>query len=156
METLPNSPDTIIKEYSAGEYVVEEGAASDRFFIILEGSVEILRHNKRIRVLKDGDVFGLEYFYLKCPYALTAKAVNNCRLAVYHIGMINDIIYEKPQLIQLMLSSVLRQLEDTSRTAEELMTEENSADLAGFASDIKTIEALDSEESTDFHSDVSD
>ena len=64
----------IIREYEPRETVVTEGSANDRFYVILHGSVEIFQKDKSVRNLKEGDVFGIENYYLERPYTTTAGA----------------------------------------------------------------------------------
>ncbi len=104
-----------IKEYNAKETIVIEGTSNDRFYVVLQGSVEVLHENKSIRVIAEGDVFGIEYYYLRCPYAMTAQALTDARVASYHTDMLNDIIYDNPQLTQRLFTSLARQLDDTSK-----------------------------------------
>ena len=119
----------IIREYRPKETIVGEGSQNDRFFVILRGNIEIFQNNKSIRVLKDGDVFGMENYYLKRAYTTSAVSITGSRVASYHTNMIKDIIFDKPQLIQQILVSLLRQLEQTTQIAEENISFENVVDL---------------------------
>ncbi len=118
-----------IKEYQPHEIVVNEGAANDRFFVILQGNVEILQNNKTIRVLTEGDVFGIENHYLGRLYTTTAIAISRCRVAAYHIQMMREILYDRPQLTEQILKSVMRQLEQTTQVAEEHIPFEKVVDI---------------------------
>lgn len=108
-----------IREYKPREIIVAEGSPNDRFFVILQGNVEILQNNKSIRVLKDGDVFGIENYYLNRAYTTSAISMTKSRVAAYDTIMIKDFIYDRPQLIQQILESAMRQLEQTTEVAEE-------------------------------------
>jgi len=125
----PATEHVIIREYKPREIVIPEGASNDRFFVILQGNVEILQNNKSIRVLADGDVFGIENYYLDRPYTTSAVAITNSRIAAYHTNRIKEIIYDRPQLIEQMLSSIMRQLEQTTQVAEENIPFENVVDI---------------------------
>ncbi len=129
MNTDQTIQDVIIKEFKPRETIVAEGSLNDRFFVILKGNVEILQNNKSIRVLKDGDVFGIENFYLNRSYTTCATSITTSRVASYHTNMIKDIIYDRPQLIQQILASLMRQLEQTTQIAEENIPLENIVDL---------------------------
>lgn len=118
-----------IREYKPREIIVSEGDPSDRFFVILKGDVEIFQNKKSIRVLKEGDVFGIENFYLKRPYTTSAFALSSARVASYNSAMIREFIYHRPQLTERILSSVMNQLEQTTQVAEENIALENVVDL---------------------------
>ncbi len=124
-----NLQDLIVREYKSRELIVAEYDANDRFFVILSGEVEIFQNKKSIRMLKEGDIFGLEYFYLNRPYTTSAMALTATRIATYPTNMIKDIIYNRPQLIEKILQSVMTQLEQTTQIAEENIPLENVVDL---------------------------
>lgn len=109
---------TQVKEYKPGEIIVSEGKTCEVFYVILQGEVEIFQNNKSIRVLKEGDVFGIESFYLKRSCTTTAKTITHARIASYHTDLIGQIIFTKPQLTEKILNSIIAQLEQTTQVAE--------------------------------------
>ncbi len=108
-----------VKEYKPGEIIIPEGEERDCFFVILKGEVTLSQNNKLIRVLKEDDVFGLESVFLKKPFTTTAKTITSARIAAYGIGLLRDLIYDHPALIEKILSSLVAQLEQTTQVAEE-------------------------------------
>jgi CRP-like cAMP-binding protein len=118
-----------VKEYKAGQAVVSEGAPNDHFFVILKGQVEVFQKSKGIRVLKEGDVFGLENFYLDRLYTTEVRTITSARIAAYHTSLIEDIIQNRPQLVERILKSVMAQLEQTTQVAEENIPLESLVDL---------------------------
>lgn len=121
--------DVNIREYEPNEVIVSEGSANDRFFVILKGNVEISQNKKSIRILKDGDVFGIENYYLERAYTTSASPITKSRIASYDSSLIKEFIYDRPQLIQQILKSVMRQLEQTTQIAEENISFENVIDI---------------------------
>lgn len=121
--------DVIIRQHRPRETIVAEGADNNRFFVILKGNIEIFQNNKSIRVLKDGDVFGLENFFLNRPYTTSAVSITGSRVASYHTFKLKEFIYEQPQLINQILSSVTRQLEQTTQVAEANIPLENVVNI---------------------------
>ena len=111
----------IIRQYGPHDIIVDEGSSNERFYVIMQGRVEILQADKGLRILKDGDVFGLENYYLQLPYTTTAISRATSRIASYHISMIHEIIYDHPQLAHQILTSVVRQLEQTTKLAVKHM-----------------------------------
>ncbi len=129
MPAQKNIKDVVVREYIPREHIVVEGSSNDRFFVILKGNVEILQNNKSIRVLKDGDVFGIENHFLKRPYTTTAVSLTKSRIASYPALMLKEFIYDRPQLILQILESVLTQLEQTTQIAEANISFENVVDI---------------------------
>jgi CRP-like cAMP-binding protein len=118
-----------VKEYQPRQVVVSEGADNKHFYVILKGEVEISQNNKTIRILKEGDVFGMENFYLQRPYTTTSRALSNARVASYRSSLIREIIYNRPQLAEMILNSVMHQLEQTTEVAEENISIEGYVDI---------------------------
>jgi len=108
-----------VKEYKPGEIIDSEGETSEVFYVILKGEVEIFQNNKSIRVLKEGDIFGLETFCLKRPSTTTSKTITPSRIASYHTGLIKEIVHSKPHLTEKIINSIMAQLEQTTQIAEE-------------------------------------
>ena len=110
---------SLVKEYEPGEIVAAEGEKNDVFHVILKGDVEVFQNSKSIRVLKEGDVFGLENFYLRKSCTTTSKTIAPSRIASYKTDLISEIIYTKPELTERILNSIIAQLEQTTQVAEE-------------------------------------
>ena len=121
--------DAVIREYKPRELIVAEADPIDRFFVILKGQVEIYQNRKSIRILKEGDIFGLENFYLNRPYTTSAYSLSDSLIATYPTRLIQDIIYNRPQLTEKILQSVMTQLEQTTQVAEEYIPLENVVDI---------------------------
>jgi len=107
----------IISEYNPGESIVEAGASQDRFFVILQGKVDITLSSINLRSLKEGDIFGIEYYYLNKPYEINATAQTKARIASYHSSLIYEIIYNRPQMIDQMMKSMAGQIDQTTQIA---------------------------------------
>ena len=118
-----------VKNYKAGQIIVSEGDQSECFYVILKGNVEITQNSKTVRILKEGDVFGLENFFLKRSYTTSARTLIPARIATYSSSLIDDIIYTKPQMVKIIFKSVMAQLEQTTEVAEENIAWESLFDL---------------------------
>ncbi|MEO5377665.1 MAG: cyclic nucleotide-binding domain-containing protein [Magnetococcus sp. DMHC-6] len=77
--------DTYIKVYKMGEYVVREGAMDRAFYIILDGSVSIVKAGKSevLTQLGPGDFFGEVSFLTGRPRI--SNVVASERLYVIHV-----------------------------------------------------------------------
>ena len=119
----------IIREYSPKEPVITEGSGNDRFYVVLQGKIEIYHSNKKIRILNDGDVFGIEYYYLDNPYSITATTVTQSRIASYHISMVREILYDHPRLSHQIMASLAKQIEQTTLFLSKILRTKTSIEL---------------------------
>lgn len=129
MATRPEAKDVLIREYAPREVIVNEGAPNDRFFVILSGTVEIFQNRKNIRILREGDVFGIENYYLNRSYTTSGIAMSQARIAAYHTDKIKEILFTRPLLTSQILSSTMLQLEQTTQVAEANIPLENVVDI---------------------------
>jgi len=118
----------IIGEYSPHDQIVDAGASQERFFVILQGLVDIAQNGILLRTLKEGDIFGIEFYYLDKPYDFRATAQTKARIASYHSSLIYEIIYNRPQMIDQMMKSMAGQIDQTTRLMLERLPAEEAAD----------------------------
>lgn len=118
-----------VKEYIPGQVIVKEGEKRECFFVILQGEVDVLQNQKSIRILKEGDIFGLENFFLKRAYTTTVQALSPVRVASYDSELMKEIIYTQPRLTEKILDSLVSQLEQTTQVAEKHISLENQVEL---------------------------
>jgi len=114
----------IINEYKPHDKIVDVGASQERFFVILHGHVDISQNGISLRTLKEGDIFGIEFYYLDKPYDISATAHTLARIASYHSSLIYEIIYNRPQMIDQMMKSLAGQIDQTTRLMLEHLPEE--------------------------------
>ena len=118
----------IINEYKPHDKIVDAGASQERFFVILHGHVDILQNGICLRTLREGDIFGIEFYYLDKPYDISAAAQTQARVASYHSSLIYEIIYNRPQMIDQMMKSLAGQIDQTTRLILERLPVEELAD----------------------------
>lgn len=116
-----------IREFNGGEVLVEEGERNEYFYVILSGSVAVSQSGRRVRTLNEGDIFGLEARFLDRPSSVRATVASKSRIAAYAHGALNDILYGHPQMVERMLASALKQLEQTTQLAGEHSARAGSA-----------------------------
>ncbi len=117
----------IINEYKPHDKIVDAGASQERFFVILHGHVDISQNGIPLRTLKEGDIFGIEFYYLDKPYDISATAHTQARIASYHSSLIYEIIYNRPQMIDQMMKSLAGQIDQTTRLMLEHLPHEATA-----------------------------
>lgn len=117
----------IIGEYNPHDQIIDAGASQERFFVILHGRVDISQNGILLRTLKEGDIFGIEFYYLDKPYDFCATAQTKARIASYHSSLIYEIIYNRPQMIDQMMKSMAGQIDQTTRLMLERLPSEEAA-----------------------------
>lgn len=119
-----------VRTYRDGEVILEEGEKPDHFFVILSGQVTIIQQGKVLRWLEDGDCFSLENFVLRKPSSYTARSLSGTRVAAYGQETFDHFIHEDSRMTKRILSSVLRQLMQTSQScADQTLGFENLLEI---------------------------
>jgi CRP-like cAMP-binding protein len=65
--------------YPAGSVIVQEGDTSDGLFVIVQGSAEVLRGDRRVATLPAGTHFGEMSLLSSKPRSATVRALENAR-----------------------------------------------------------------------------
>ena len=102
-----------IRTYGEDQEILAEGEHSNHFYVVLSGNVKILRHGHQLSILGERDVFGLESCFLNQPSSVSARSVDNTRIALYDKDAIDFILYERPQMSRGIMVSLLGQLTQT-------------------------------------------
>jgi CRP-like cAMP-binding protein len=104
-----------IHTYRYGDEIIREGDCLNRFYVILSGQVRVSQMGKKIRLLDDQDIFGLEAMACKKPSPYTARALSKSRIAAYGPEALDHFIRENPRMTQSILYSTLQQLMQTTQ-----------------------------------------
>jgi CRP-like cAMP-binding protein len=108
-----------ITSYRYGDEILKEGEECASFFVILGGQVRLSHRGKKIRVLDDQDIFGLESFIFKKPSYYSARALSRCRIAKYGAEALDHVMRESPRMALSLLVSTLQQLTQTTHNLLE-------------------------------------
>ena len=104
-----------IRTYRQGEEILAEGEHMTSFFVLLSGQVRLYQKGRKLRLLEEQDVFGLESVVFNKASSYTARALTRSRVAAYGIDALDYFIRETPRMMQSVLVSTLQQLLQTSR-----------------------------------------
>jgi CRP-like cAMP-binding protein len=99
--------------YEGGETILDEGEESPFFFVILSGQVRLSHNGRKIRILDEQDIFGLENILLNKPSYYAVTALKQSRVAKYSPQALDHLIRENPRMVQNLLVSTLHQLTQT-------------------------------------------
>ncbi len=115
------------KEYSKGDVIISEGDKETSFYIIAKGGVDVMKKNKIIGYMKQGDCFGEIAFITRRPRVATIAA----RTDVTLMSVSNSLMEQAPLETQLQyyriflenLVSRLSQATDKLVDAEKALSE---------------------------------
>jgi CRP/FNR family transcriptional regulator, cyclic AMP receptor protein len=76
-----------VAAFAAGQDLLTEGGQTGRFYVLIEGAVEVLKGDVQINVVSDvGAVFGEMSVLLGMPHMATVRAVGSARAHVVDDG----------------------------------------------------------------------
>ena len=122
LEVCANLPQVT---YDAGETVLAEGGDEQKLFVLVEGTVEILKEDLQINVVSQpGSVFGEISALLNTPHMATVKALEPSRLCMVEDskGFLEshpDLSFSVACLVATRLQQVTSYLADLKRQFED-------------------------------------
>jgi CRP-like cAMP-binding protein len=107
-------------DYQKGEVIVNEGDKETSFFIVIKGGVEVLKKDKVIGTMKQGDCFGEIAFITKAPRGATIIArTNDVTLMSVSTSLMEQASVETQlQYYRIFLENLVLRL---SQTTEKLV-----------------------------------
>ncbi len=100
------------QRFAAGEIVYREGDPGDALYVILEGSIDILKAAERILTLKTKESFGETSLLDGNPRPATAVAASDVRLLVVERGDLLDLIADRSELLHGIFAALAKHLRD--------------------------------------------
>jgi cGMP-dependent protein kinase 1 len=67
----------ISQKFKPGEIIVHEGDPASSFYFIKEGTVSIVKGDKELRKMMQGDSFGEQALYYKTTRSCSVKAITD-------------------------------------------------------------------------------
>ncbi|MDY7038365.1 MAG: cyclic nucleotide-binding domain-containing protein [Thermodesulfobacteriota bacterium] len=127
----------IIKTFKPGEMVIKEGAKGTSAFVILSGTVEVIKKsgNKEIKmaILGAGQIFGEMGLIEDRPRSATVRSRSELKVRVINRERFNDLLRTRPSvLIPIMkgLFERLRQVSDILAERAKNPLTENQEEMA--------------------------
>ncbi len=101
--------------YSPGQAIIREGDADNSFYIILSGQVQILKNDRLIETLGEGDCFGEMGFLYSTERTATVKAKTDVSLIRVNKSTLN-LAEESTQLrfLKVFVDVVIERLKQTT------------------------------------------
>jgi serine/threonine protein kinase len=112
------------REYQKGDVIVNEGDKETSFFILAKGGVEVLKKDKVIGTMKQGDCFGEISFITKKPRGATIVARTDVTLMSVSSSLMEQATPETQiQYYRIFLENLISRL---SQTTEQLVESKQS------------------------------
>ncbi len=90
-----------------GAVLLQEGTTSGRLYVLVEGSVEVLKDGFQINIVSDrGAIFGDMSALLDIPHMATVRALTACS---FHVAEGGDAFLQSHQDIAYLLAKLLAQ-----------------------------------------------
>ncbi|MEZ4643341.1 MAG: ATP-binding cassette domain-containing protein [Chloroflexota bacterium] len=101
------------EHYAAHEVIFNEGAAGDRFYMLVRGQVEVLANDKygvarHLEVLEDGDHFGEMALLQNKPRNATIKTLTPCLVITLGREQFNNLVAYFPEMLPAIEQRVAR------------------------------------------------
>lgn len=117
----------VIKGFSAGDVIIEEGTKDTSAFIILTGTVEVIKRAGKQQVkmatLGEGQVFGEMGLIEDRPRSATVRALSDIKVRVIDRERFNELLRTKPSVLIPILKSLFERLRQVSNMLAESATE---------------------------------
>ena len=97
--------------FGPGEKIVQEGDSGDCLFVLLSGTVDVLKcssegNDLQVSTLREGDVFGEMTLLLGTTRSATVRATSECRLLQVDRSCFSELISNNPELLERFAEQV--------------------------------------------------
>jgi CRP/FNR family cyclic AMP-dependent transcriptional regulator len=97
-------------KYKSGYRIVEKGTRGDRFYLILDGKVEIRKGGRVLAALSKGQFFGELSLIDEQPWAADVVAVQPTHCLTLSKRVFSALTRRHPELVRLIFKEVVRRL----------------------------------------------
>jgi CRP-like cAMP-binding protein len=100
-------------DFRAGKQLTREGAPGREFFIIVEGTAEVTRGNRKLRALSDGDFFGEISLITRLPRTATVTAISPLHALVVTDRAFRRMLEQQPAIQRKVVEALGERLDAT-------------------------------------------
>jgi CRP-like cAMP-binding protein len=116
-------PETVQETFDSGTEICKEDTEDDSFYILLEGSLSVLKKGQRVASMDEpGSIFGEMAALLDGERIATIQADTESRVAVLPYDRIRDHFEENTELSQTMFKTFLKRLRKSVTLNNSLKT----------------------------------
>jgi CRP-like cAMP-binding protein len=102
-------------DFKEGRELAREGAAGREFFVIVDGTAEVTRGKRKLRMLSDGDFFGEISLITRLPRTATVKTVSPLRALVITDRSFRRMLDDSPSIQRKVLEALGERLDTATR-----------------------------------------
>ena len=100
--------------YRAGDMIFREGDAATCMYVVLKGSVEMSTRDKALAIIPEGKPFGMLSIIDRKPRANSARAREDCELALLDERRFRVMVEETPEFVWYVINEFAARLRATS------------------------------------------
>jgi CRP/FNR family transcriptional regulator, cyclic AMP receptor protein len=97
-----------------GTELTRQGAPGREFFVLIEGSADVLKNGRKVNSLKTGDFFGEIALVHNAPRTATVKATSPVRALVVTERNFRRLLDEQPDIQRKVLAALAERLAPTT------------------------------------------
>jgi CRP-like cAMP-binding protein len=109
------------ERYSPGDIIIAQGTPNDRIYLIIEGSVSIMRGEATMFDLDAGNTFGEMEVLDIMPCAATIKAVTGVNVLSLSNASLRKIYQNDIKTYALLIMNIARDLSRRLRVADDII-----------------------------------
>ncbi len=113
-------PDAKLKQFEAGEVIIEEGTAPNEIFVMLDGEASASVAGVDVGTIGSGEVFGEMSFFTNQPRTATVRARTSCAVHVIERENFALLVKFRPQLILDISTTLARRVIGLNERISEL------------------------------------
>jgi CRP-like cAMP-binding protein len=98
-------------DFREGKELTREGAPGREFFILVEGTAEVTKGNRKLRTMSDGDFFGEISLITRLPRTATVTTVSPVRALVVTDRSFRRLLESDRQIQRKVLTALGERLE---------------------------------------------
>ena len=96
--------------YRAGDFIFREGDPASCMYVVLKGSVEMATKDKAVATIPEGHPFGMISLIDKQPRANSARAKEDCELALLDERRFRVMVEETPEFVWYVINAFASRL----------------------------------------------
>jgi CRP-like cAMP-binding protein len=100
-------------DFREGKELTREGAAGREFFVLVEGTAEVTKGNRKLRTMSDGDFFGEISLITRLPRTATVTTVSPVRALVVTDRSFRRLLESDRQIQHKVLTALGERLDVT-------------------------------------------
>jgi len=97
-----------------GHELTREGAVGREFFVLIDGTADVLRNGRKVNTLKSGDFFGEIALVHRTPRTATVKATSPIRALVITERNFRTLLERSPEIQRKVLQALAERVAPTT------------------------------------------